>query len=319
MHTAPFPIHEPANGTDQPTQTPPPPAGGAAGAAGVLIPTRSEKQAMEWSLALASQHIACVIRPPGAGKPWGLEVDTADTGTALRTLRQYHVENRRWREAFAPAPGALPFHWAVLPWCLLMLVVAWAAAAPGSRLAARGAFITSATATGDLWRPLTATFLHAGIDHLAANLATGFVLIGLAMGRYGVGIALLGTLAAGVGGNLLAWLWRGHDYTGLGSSGVVMAALGMLTVSLVADTRALRVPPATLLRGVFGGVALFILLGTSPNSDVLAHAGGFLCGVAGAALLSTLPTRWSTHRGLDLAAGTAYFAAGALGWLAALH
>lgn len=306
--------------SDQVVPGPTPPPGAApAVPRGTLIPIRSEKQSMDWSLALASQNIVCAIRPPRDGMGWALEVDPADAGAALRTLRQYHLENRSWREAFAPADGAMAFHWAALPWCLLLLIVDYAARAPGSRLGLMGSFQTRATAAGEWWRPLTATFLHSGPDHLAANLATGFVLLGLAMGRFGGGAALLATLLAGVGGNLLAWLGRGTDYTGLGSSGVVMGALGMLTVSMVTDGRAHRLAPASVMRGFMGGTALFILLGTSPDSDVLAHAGGFLCGAILAVMLGLLPARITSGRGFGLGTGAAYFAAGAVGWLAALR
>lgn len=274
---------------------------------------------MDWSLALASQSVACVIHPPAPGGSWALEVDAADAGSALRTLRLYHRENRRWQDALQPGSEALPFHWAVLPWCLFMLAFAWAAGSAGSRLGLAGSFATASTASGDWWRPLTATFLHAGPDHLAANLATGFVLLGLAMGRFGPGSTLLGSLVAGVVGNLAAWALRGHDYVGLGSSGVVMGALGMLAVSLISETRVGRVAPSTCLRGLLGGLALFILLGTSPNSDVLAHAGGFGAGLVLAGAAAWLPDRWRKRPGFEFACGCAYFVASLAGWVAALR
>src|SRR5690606_26595581 len=103
---------------------------------------------------------------------------------------------------------------------------------------------------------------------------------------------LLGTALAGAVGNLFAWFWRASDYHGLGASGVVMGALGMLAVSLVGDTLAGRISARTLRRGLLGGALLFILLGTSPQSDVLAHAGGFLAGAAVGGLVTLLPVRW---------------------------
>lgn len=286
---------------------------------GLLIPARTERQAMDWSLALASQEIACVIRPPVDQLGWTLEVDPRDVPRALHTLRAYHAENRHHPTALTPAVGELVFHWGVLAWCLLMLVIFLAADAPGNRMAEAGEFVTRATVQGDWWRPLTATFLHAGPDHLAANLTTGFLLVGLAMGRFGVGPALWGTLLAGTAGNLLAWWWRAREYTGLGASGVVMAALGMLAVSLAIDTRAHRISMATLLRGVLGGVLLFILLGTAPQSDVLAHTGGFLAGLVAAAGLGALPARVRTSVGFDVACAVGYLVTGLGAWFSALR
>lgn len=285
----------------------------------VRIPTRGERQALDWSLALASQDISCAIRSPGETPHWSLEVDPADAPRALRTLRLYHVENRGWRAAFAPVADHLAFHPGVLAWCFLLLVIFWASEAPDSRLEEVGAFATAATARGAWWRPITATFLHSGLDHLLANLATGFVLLGLAMARYGPGTALLVSLLAGAGGNLLAWAWRGHDYVGLGASGAVMGALGMLAISLVREARAHQIAPATVVRGGLGGVALFILIGTAPRSDVLAHAGGFLSGAIFGLPLAWKSTALDERRGLDLACALLYAGLGAAAWLVVLR
>ncbi len=287
--------------------------------AGVLIPTRSEKQAMDWSLALASQDIACVIRPPTEGLGWSLEVDPGDAQRALRTLRLYHTENRGWRAAFVPSDSTLSFHWGAMLWCFLILMISWVEEAPGSRLAQVGMMVSSSVAEGQWWRPITATFLHAGIDHLASNLTTGFVLIGLAMGRFGPGAGLLATLLSGIFGYLTSSLFRPYTNPGLGASGVVMAALGMLTVSLVADARAHRLAPATVVRGVLGGVALFILLGTSPRSDVTAHTSGFAWGAILAFGLSQLPRRWFEKPRFDVACAVGYFALSGLAWAVALR
>lgn len=284
----------------------------------MLIPARTERQAMDWSLALASQQIPCVIRPPAGERGWSLEVDPTDALAALRTLRAYHVENRRSQGFLTPGVGPFLFHAGVLAWCLLLIAVHWAAEAPGSRLHDMGRFVTAAVARGDWWRPLTATFLHSGLDHLAANLTSGLLLLGLAMGRYQAGPALLGSLLAGSLGNLLAWWWRGHDYIGLGASGVVMGALGMLTVSLLTDLRAARVSRGTVTRGLLGGSLLFVFLGTSPTSDILAHAGGFLCGGALAATLGFAP-RPITGRRADLATVALYLVLTAGAWFAALR
>lgn len=305
--------------TSVPGEVATPGSPGAPPLTGVLIPTRSEKQTLEWSLALASQEIACVLRAPTAGRGWALEVDAQEAARALRTLRLYHVENRGWRAAFVPTDSTLTFHWGALVWCFVMMVVLWTSEAANSRLVETGAMLSAQVARGEWWRPVTATFLHAGSDHLAANLATGFVLLGLAMGRYGPGTALLTSLLAGVAGYVSAGLFRSYDHPGVGASGVVMAALGMLAVSMVADVRAGRLAPGTMGRGILGGVALFLLLGTSPRSDVLAHAGGFVWGALLATVLSILPVSVTTGRRFEVTCAAAYLVVGLAAWIAALR
>lgn len=176
--------HWPALTVTDPTPTPAPSNAPESGRA-VMIPVNSEKQAMDWSLTLASQEILCLIRPPTEGARWSLEVDPRDAGRALRTLRQYHLENRRRQGVLTPRVGDFVFHWAVLLWCLAMVMVFSATTVPGGQMEAAGAFDTRLTGGGQWWRPITATFLHAGPEHLTANLAFGFLLLGLAMGRTG--------------------------------------------------------------------------------------------------------------------------------------
>lgn len=310
-------------------ESPPPPADASASAlppapnprapAGVLIPTRSEKQALDWSLALASQHIACAIRALPDSPHWALEVDPQDAGHALRTLRLYHRENRAWNRTLEPAATPFPFQWTVLLWCFLMVMIHTAAEAPESHLPLAGRFETARFVAGEWWRPITATFLHSNLDHLVANLTSGFIVLGLALGRFGVGPALLLSLVGGVAANVIAWLLRSRDYIGLGASGVVMAGLGMLAVSLLAEAREGKVSPTAVTRGLLGGTALFLMLGTSPHSDVLAHAGGFVAGAALSALLAFCPTRITRNHGVDVVSAALFVALAVIPWLAALR
>lgn len=301
-----------------PAEREPAPSPNMAPPRGVLIVARSERQAMDWSLALASQDIACVILAPVEGRGWALDVDPRDSARALRTLKAYHVENRRRPTTLTPAMDEFVFHWGVLAWCLLMVLIFWASEAPGSPIKAAGTFITVAAGEGQWWRPVTATFLHAGPDHLASNLTSGFLMIGLLMGRFRVGPALLATLIAGTLGNLMAWFWRG-DFQGLGASGVIMGALGMLAVALAGDYLQSRISLAAFVRSMLGGLLLFILLGTSPRSDVLAHAGGFLSGAILGVAFGMLPRRVSTSNGFDLGCALAYLAMTGIAWACALR
>src|SRR6185295_492432 len=86
----------------------------------------------------------------------------------------------------------------------------------------------------DWWRLFTAQLLHADLLHFATNAVFGFLLLGLAMGRYGNGVALLATFLAGAGGNIVSWLVYGASFRGLGASGMVMGALGLLAAQSVA-------------------------------------------------------------------------------------
>jgi membrane associated rhomboid family serine protease len=92
-------------------------------------------------------------------------------------------------------------------------------------------------------------------------------------------------------GNLAVRLLSSHPHYSLGASGMVMAGLGLLAVQSFGLYR--RTPMATryALGGIFGALLLFVLLGLTPGTDTLAHAGGFLGGILLGAVLSLFPAR----------------------------
>jgi membrane associated rhomboid family serine protease len=227
---------------------------------------------------LASQGIEHVLDHADE-TGWGLLVAGADHAAALNAIQQYRLESRRWPwQRTIPQTGAV-FDWVASAWVLLTGVCYWLSQ---QRAAMEDAGIMNGTAlaAGQWWRLFTATLLHAGLPHLAGNGVFGFILLGLALGRYGTGVGLLAALLAGAGGNLVSWLAHGNAFQGLGASGVVMGALGLITVQSLdqsgKSSQALRI----LFGGLAAGVMLFVLLGLSPGTDVVAHFGGFLTGIA---------------------------------------
>ena len=164
----------------------------------VIIPVRSRRQALDWSLALISQGIAATIKHEAAGAGWQLEVSAQDGRKAFQTLRQYHQENRGW-----PWHDAIPltrahFDWFSVAWGLLLAWCFWLESVnPGFKRA--GIMDTSAVLAGQWWRVFTAILLHADLAHLAGNLSIGILLFGLAMGRFGTGTGLLGGFFGGSG------------------------------------------------------------------------------------------------------------------------
>jgi len=248
------------------------------------IPARSQRQAMDWSLVLASQGIEHVM-DHAEETGWALLVAGLDHPTALAAIRQYRLESRHWPwQKAIPQTGEL-FDWLATAWVLLTCVFYWLSVQRPVMVDA-GMVDGAAVASGQWWRLFTATLLHADLPHLAANGVFGLLLLGLAMGRHGTGVGLLGAFLAGVGGNLASWLVRGESFHGLGASGVVMGALGLITVPLFDRTGKHPQWLRILLGGLAAGVMLFVLLGLSPGTDVVAHFGGFVAGTLIGLLLS---------------------------------
>lgn len=311
-----------------------------------VIATRSRRQAMDWSLALASQGIAATILHEPEGDRWSLAVDAPDSQRAFATLKQYHLENRRWHWEQPLAWTGTMFHWGSGLVCLFLWLAHQLVLSNGTHLRQAGVMDNAAFWNGESWRLFTAVTLHADWSHLISNLTTGFLLFGLVMARYGVGPGLLAAFVAGAGGNLAGAMLYARPYQGLGASGMVMGALGLLAGGAIAHWRAHSIhglstraderqdvtrPSGPLapsggmtgsprVRGqsagdrswfsskrqvwasVAGGLMLFLLLGADPNSDVVAHLGGFASGCLFGALLGAVAPE-ELHRPAVNAAG----------------
>jgi len=202
------------------------------------IPTRTKRNAMDWSLALVSQGIETTI-DFSEGEGWGLIVPAQEHEHALEVIRLYRTENLHWPWRRRISRNDYLFDWGAVAWVFLISTFFWL---DESIANLRGAGVMSAGAVshGEWWRLFTAIFLHANIGHLAANACIGLVLLGLAMGAYGTGVGLLAALLAGAGGNILRLIFTdGHP--SLGASGMVMGALGLLAVKSVSELTGTRI------------------------------------------------------------------------------
>ena len=256
-----------------------------------IIHARSERQAMDWSLVLASQGIETVIDRGEEGRDWQLLVHTLDHQRALAAIHLYRAENRGqiWRRKL-PGTG-LVFDARCIPWFFLLVILFAMSPAQGGGLRTAGLMDSEAVRAGEWWRLFTAIMLHADIAHLAANVTTGILLLGLAMGTFGSGLGLLGAYLAGVGGNLAGLLLNPGIHRSLGASGMVTGALGLLAAQSLVMARIGTPARQLALRGLWAGVLLLVLFGFNPATDVLAHVAGFLTGVLLGGVLALLPAR----------------------------
>ncbi len=248
------------------------------------IIARSRLEAMDWSLVLISQGIESTIVRQEDGPAWFIDVAGNDSERATEAIRLYQLENRGWGLRHEVFHAGLLFDWASLAWMILICAFYWINATRDFETA--GVLDTVALAHGQWWRLFTAIWLHADLAHLASNATFGVVLLGLAMGRYGTGTALLAAYVAGTAGNLFSWAFSTRPHLGLGASGMVMGCLGLLAIQSLAMWRRSSRAGKEFLAGLLGGVMLFVLLGLAPGTDVVAHFGGFASGLILGALLA---------------------------------
>jgi rhomboid protease GluP len=244
--------------------------------ASAVFEARSHAQAMDWSLVLISQGIENTVLQREDGT-WLVEFPAAETERASASVAAYERENATiWRHEVKWT--GLLFDARALFWYAALVLVFWFDARSTADLRDLGKVIRSALPP-EWWRLFTAVTLHADIAHLAANVTTGVVFTGLAMGCMGAGNALLLSFVSGVLGNVVSALLHENPFQSLGASGMVMGSLGLLTAQSLITARHER-PKLLLGRGAVAGCLLVVMLGLSPQSDVLAHVGGFVAGVA---------------------------------------
>lgn len=262
------------------------------------IPARTERQAMDWSLVLASQGIGVELDREGQGR-WLLRVERADHDRAQDAILRFRQENRAF-EWHRELPGSdFQFDGRAVLWALAIVLVY----AVQDRLA-RGLFDTRAVVQGEWWRAFSAVWLHQDTAHLASNVTLGIVFLGLAMARFGAGVALLATFLCGGLANFTGLLLRPEPYIGLGASGMIMGALGMIAAQSIPLWRTGRRGTRLMLAGLGAGALVFIQTGTNPGSDVLVHLAGFVFGILFGALSPLIPE--DQHRKVEVITLTAY-------------
>lgn len=271
---------------------------------------------MDWALVLASQGIEPVIQTDADGK-WLLLIPASLRERAESSIRLFRIENRHWHWRRQVFRQRVVFDWVAGLWVLVIVLFHWVSARH-PEVTEAGVLRSDALVSGQWWRLFTATWLHADISHLAGNAGFGFLLLALALGRHGTGAGLLAALLAGAAGNVASVLVHGTFHQGLGASGVVMGALGLLAT----QTRQFLRPGTSRTRVVLttfaAAVLLFVLLGFSPQSDVVAHCGGFLAGLVLSWLLGRMPDL-AGNIPLNLAAGLVSLGVIVIPWSHALQ
>ncbi len=145
-----------------------------------------------------------------------------------------------------------------------------------------------------LWRPFTALFLHADMEHLLSNLLSGLIFTSLVATSMGAWRGWLLILLSGTLGNATtSILVYPEPYQSIGASTAVFAALGILSgLGLAWMLRFRRqVPWLRVSAPVIGGVVVLGMTGSGipdGNTDVMGHVFGFVAGVIAGALWGSL-------------------------------
>jgi membrane associated rhomboid family serine protease len=247
---------------------------------------RSTQQAHEWSLVLSSQSISHEVRGIPGG--YSILVGADDTARAASALDGYDRESIPREVRAEPNVEYGPTSAALI--VSLLLFFAYAITSRSARWYEIGGAAAALIRQGEVWRTVTALTLHANIAHISAN-AVACAIFGSAQMRIvgpGVGVVLL--LLSGAGGNWINALVRPSHHVAVGASTSIFGAVGALAGIQLTHRRRASPSHWRAWAPLAAGIALLAWLGTSTESDVLAHGFGFLVGAAmGAALPRVLP------------------------------
>ncbi len=223
------------------------------------------------------------------GEGYRLLVPTEEMDAVREQLEKYERESVGWppaplREATMgggagnEAPWFLPVVWA----CVVMGVFVAQGRWPELTLA--GAMDAVAVyAGGEVWRAVTALFLHADLGHVTSNALSGVFVFWAVASTIGRGRGWLLLALAAVAGNLAAAaLHYPGAYRSVGASTAIFAGLGLLTGRAV--SLGWRFGPKwrwrEMARSLAVGVVVLGLYGAGDQRvDVLAHATGLAAGV----------------------------------------
>ncbi len=140
---------------------------------------------------------------------------------------------------------------------------------------------------GQLYRLITAMFLHGGVDHILGNMLSLFVMGTLVEREAGSVKFTVIYMLSGIMGNLTSFLYEmisGVRYTSVGASGAIYGIMGAVVLLALKRRSGLNVTG----RRLFIAVAYCIYSSFAmPGIDYAAHIGGLVSGF----LMSTLLLR----------------------------
>jgi rhomboid protease GluP len=254
----------------------------------VLLSGLSRRQAEAVNLLLSSQGIQGQVAG-NRGSGWRVEVDeTVHARATAMIADEYPSGLPSFEPKSQPPPRpAVPWFgpgsWMVLS--LLVVCVAIHAAVhqgvgPSSRstMIDAGAILSSAVNNGQVWRLVSAVFLHFDAGHLLSNMIT-MLFLGPPLARAIGGPRLLFIF---VGGGALANVFSHilHPIGGLkaGASGGIAAFLGALGGQALRRRTEKRRTQGWIVIGALAAIYA-MMIGFGPGRDNYAHVFGVLSGV----------------------------------------
>ncbi len=251
----------------------------------VILRFRSTKQVQEAALLFKALDLPYTL--DWDGEHWVFRVEPKEAERALEQWEAYRKENRGWPPSQSwknlkesGAKGALPL--------FLFLVTSYFLQFSKSYQEQRSLLSEVASIPlkifedGEFFRVLTALFFHADGLHLLSNLVAGSIFLALALPSLGAGLSAASFFASGAMGNLLnASFYSEVPRTSIGASTANFGLIGVLTGWRLIENlkKHEKLDLRTLIIPLGAGLTFLGLMGSSAESDYMAHFWGFAAGL----------------------------------------
>ena len=232
-----------------------------------------------YSLVLTSRHIPHLLEKEVDGT-FSILVNESVAKQALKEIELYHRENLD----FSHEKGHRPIEFRNIKSSLLSVVLVASVMSLTFRYEVRdlllevGAADSSRIIQGEIWRTVTALFLHADPSHFFSNVFMACLFFVILFEETGVGVGWFLTIVGGAVGNYLNALMYGYGHVSIGLSTSIFSSIGTYW-----SIRAMEYGFPGLGEGfkvLLSGLALLGILGTGQGRvDISAHFYGFLCGL----------------------------------------
>ena len=240
----------------------------------------TEKQTNLFILVLESQGIKVDFIRKETG--FDLLIDETDVDSAIKAITKFHRENLKINDQKEMDLFSMPLEKSVMIFSVLVLTAIYSGSVySGNERKIIMEYGSSALyiLNGEYYRIVTALMLHAGVEHLAGNIA-GLLTFGIpvcTMAGSGAGLLLL--IVSGSAGNFVnAFMYR-TAHLSIGASTSVMGAAGILVAfQTIKKFRISGVTPRIIIP-LGAGAALLGMLSGGQNTDISAHFFGFIAGL----------------------------------------
>jgi len=239
----------------------------------------TKKQADIYSLVLSATGIEYQIEETLSG--FEILTEESCTKDSLSAVRLYLDENMKYHTVKTTFADKFHTTYSGLFSAFLLFIIHWQVSAKLNPDVYTNAFGSSASKIlgGEYFRCATSLFLHGSDLHLIGNMA-GIIIFGTSVCSItGSGLGWCMIIASGFLGNYFNACFYESLHISIGASTAVFGAIGILAGQRVffhLEENGLKV---TSLIPIGAGLALLALLGSSPNSDFMAHFFGYIAGI----------------------------------------